>query len=155
MKNKLRGFEIVKDSMRKTNGEIKLPTRASKHSAGYDFYLPYEVIIPPYCSTGIIPTDIKAYMQEGEVLMLYVRSSIGIKKGLILANGTGIVDGDYYSNTDNDGNIGIALRNETDTTVILEKGERVMQGVFVNYLVTDDDNTNTERAGGFGSSGQK
>ena len=155
MKNKLRGFEIVKDNMRKTNGEIKLPTRASKHSAGYDFYLPYEVTIPPHCSTGIIPTDIKAYMQEGEVLMLYVRSSIGIKKGLILANGTGIVDGDYYSNTDNDGNIGIALRNETDTIVVLEKGERVMQGVFVNYLVTDDDNTNTERAGGFGSSGQK
>ena len=155
MKNKLRGFEIVKDNMRKTNGEIKLPRRASKHSAGYDFYLPYEVTIPPHCSTGIIPTDIKAYMQEGEVLMLYVRSSIGIKKGLILANGTGIVDGDYYSNTDNDGNIGIALRNETDTIVVLEKGERVMQGVFVNYLVTDDDNTNTERAGGFGSSGQK
>ena len=155
MKNKLRGFEIVKDNMRKTNGEIKLPTRASKHSAGYDFYLPYEITIPPHCSTGIIPTDIKAYMQEGEVLMLYVRSSIGIKKGLILANGTGIVDGDYYSNPDNDGNIGIALRNETDTIVVLEKGERVMQGVFVNYLVTDDDNTNTERAGGFGSSGQK
>lgn len=155
MKNRVRGFKVVRDEFRKTEGEVLLPRRASKHSAGYDFYLPYEVTIPPHCSTGIIPTDIKAYMQEGEVLMLYVRSSIGIKKGLTLANGTGIVDGDYYSNTDNDGNIGIALRNETDTTIILEKGERVMQGVFVNYLVTDDDNTNTERAGGFGSSGQK
>lgn len=155
MNNKLRGFEVVKDDMRKTEGEIKLPTRASKHSAGYDFYLPYEVTIPPHCSTGIIPTDVKAYMQEGEVLMLYVRSSIGIKKGLVLANGTGIVDRDYFSNPDNDGNIGIALRNDTNKTVVLEKGERIMQGVFVKYLVADDDDVKDERTGGFGSSGQK
>lgn len=152
---KLRGFEVVKDEMRKTKGEIKLPTRATAHSAGYDFYLPCNVCIEPHSSTGIIPTDIKAYMQEGEVLMLYVRSSIGIKKGLVLSNGTGVVDKDYFSNPDNDGNIGISLRNETDETVVLYKGERIMQGVFVNYLVADDDEATGERNGGFGSSGSK
>lgn len=155
MENKIRGFEVVKDDMRKTQCEIKLPTRATAHSAGYDFYLPCDVTIPPRCSSGIISTDVKAYMQEGEVLLLYVRSSIGIKKGLVLSNGTGVIDKDYYSNPDNDGNIGISLRNETDETVVLSKGERIMQGVFVNYLVADDDKATGERNGGFGSSGSK
>lgn len=152
---KLRGFELVKDKMRKTEGEVKLPTRATAHSAGYDFYLPYDICIEPHSSTGIIPTDVKAYMQEGEVLMLYIRSSIGIKKGIVLSNGTGVVDADYYSNPDNDGNIGVALRNETDETIVLKKGERIMQGVFINYLVADGDQTTNERIGGFGSSGAK
>lgn len=89
---KIRGFEIVRDDMRKTQREIKLPTRATAHSAGYDFYLPCDVKIEPHSSTSIIPTDVKAYMQEGEVLLLYVRSSIGIKRGLVLSNGTGVVD---------------------------------------------------------------
>lgn len=152
---KTRGFEVVKDGMRKTKGAVMLPKRSTSESAGYDFYLPYDIVISPRGCTGIIPTDIKAYMQEGEVLMLYVRSSVGIKKGLVLANGTGIVDMDYYSNPDNDGNIGVALRNETDVPVILKRGERIMQGIFVKYLVADNGNTDNVRDGGFGSTGTK
>ena len=90
-------------------------------------------------------------MQEGEVLLLYVRSSVGIKKGLVLANGTGVIDADYYYNESNDGNICLALRNETDTDITLKAGERVMQGVFVPYLVADDDTTTETRTGGIGS----
>ena len=152
---KTRGFEVVKDEMRKTKGAVMLPKRSTSESAGYDFYLPYDIVISPHGCTGIIPTDIKAYMQEGEVLMLYVRSSVGIKKGLVLANGTGVIDMDYYSNPDNDGKIGVALRNETDVPVILKRGERIMQGIFVKYLVADNGNTDNVRDGGFGYTGTK
>ena len=152
---KTRGFEVVKDEFRKTKGEIKLPHRSTAFSAGHDFYLPEDVTIPAHGASEAIPTDVKAYMKDGEVLMLYVRSSIGIKKGLVLANGTGIIDKDYYSNESNDGNICLALRNETDHDITLKAGERIMQGVFIPYLIADDDNTTETRTGGVGSTGVK
>lgn len=106
------------------------------------------MVIPPYSHSDLIFTDICAYMQEDEVLKLFVRSSIGCKKGLVLSNGTGIIDSSYYPR-----NIGIKLYNTTDKEVMLEKGERVCQGVFEKYLITDDDICmNKNRVGGFGSS---
>jgi dUTP pyrophosphatase len=94
-------------------------------------------------------------MQNNEVLMLYVRSSIGVKKGVVLANGTGIIDASYYSNPDNDGRIGIVLYNTSNETAIINAGERVAQGIFMQYLTADDDYVlNKTRAGGFGSSGK-
>ena len=147
----MRKFFIVKDEHRKfKNKEIKLPTRGTKHSAGYDFYLPERVEIQPH-STQFVMLDVKASMNQDEVLYLHVRSSIGVKKGVILANITGVIDSDYFSNPDNDGNIGIALTNTTNKIVVLEEGERVVQGVFHKFLVVDDDTTTTERNGGFGS----
>lgn len=151
---KIRGFEVVSNYHRKKLEEIQLPTRGSKTSAGYDFYSPIGIEIQPHQKVCIW-TDVKAYMQEGEVLMLYVRSSIGIKRGLRLSNSTGIIDSDYYSNEGNDGNIGIALHNYTDEVVKIEKGERICQGVFIPFLVADNGNTDTERVGGIGSSGTK
>lgn len=148
---KTRGFEVVQDKFRKTNGNIVLPKRSTAFSAGYDFYLPEDITVPAHGTSGAIPTDVKAYMQDNEVLMLYVRSSIGIKKGLVLSNGTGIIDKDFYSNSSNDGNICLSLRNETDDDITLKAGERVMQGVFVPYLVADDDTTTETRTGGIGS----
>ena len=155
MKKKNRGFEVVQDYMRKTTGDIQLPTRGSEHSAGYDFYTPCNITIPPHGSTGIIPTDVKAYMQEDEVLLLFVRSSVGIKKNVTLKNGTGIIDSDYFSNPDNDGNIGVALVNHSNEEVFIPKGERIVQGVFVKYLVADNDKNGGARNGGFGSTGEK
>lgn len=151
---KTRGFEIVSDEFRKTNEEITLPTRGSKISAGYDFYSPIDIVIQPH-SKVCIWSDVKAYMQEGEVLLLYVRSSIGIKRGLRLSNGTGVIDADYYSNSDNDGNIGIALHNYTNEPVTISKGERICQGIFIPFLVADNGNTDKERVGGIGSTGTK
>ena len=150
---KTRGFEVVKDEFRKNNSTITLPTRATKTSAGYDFYNPAEVTIQPK-SKELIWTDVCAYMQEGEVLILDVRSSIGIKKSLMLANTLGIVDHDYYQNPDNDGNIGICLYNMSDKPVTLESQERIAQGIFIPFLVSDNGNTDEERQGGIGSSGQ-
>jgi len=151
MQTKIRGFEVVSDSFRKHKDvEIKLPIRATKISAGYDFSSPISITIQPK-SKEIIWTDVKSYMQEGEVLILDVRSSIGIKKGLMLANTIGIVDQDYFSNINNDGNIGICLYNMTDEPVHIEQFERIAQGIFIPFLVSDNGNTEEERKGGIGS----
>lgn len=153
--NNKRGFKIVNKEFRKhPEADIQLPTRGSKVSAGYDFYLPCDITLQPGEKTCVW-SDVKAYMNEGEVLMLHVRSSIGIKKGLMLSNITGVIDADYYSNKDNDGNIGIALYNYSDKIVELKKGERICQGVFMPFLVADNGNTDKERIGGIGSTDLK
>lgn len=143
----MRGFERVSYI---DNGII--PTRGTKASAGYDFSTIEEVTIEPgqvvICKTGI-----KAFMQDDEVLLLHVRSSIGIKKGLILANSTGVIDSDYYNNPNNEGHIMVALKNITQQSVTLSKDERICQGIFQKYLVcSNEEPTITEtRTGGFGS----
>lgn len=131
-----------------------LPTRNDKGSAGYDFYTPIDLVIEPG-EKIIFKTNIKAQMEQDEMLMLHVRSSIGIKRHLILSNCTGIIDSTYYNNADNEGNIMGALYNYGNTTQIIKAGERVMQGIFVKYLITDDDKpVNESRIGGVGSSGK-
>lgn len=145
-----RRFEVVEGAPKDT----VLPKRKTAKSAGYDFVLPHDVFIAPNGSTGIIATNVKAIMPENEVLLLYIRSSIGISKGVVLANGTGIIDADYANNPMNDGNIGIILRNQSDNHVRLLKGERIMQGIFMKYEVTNDDEADEERVGGFGSTGR-
>lgn len=150
----IRGFKKVIENKTEYSVSGKLPTRADSRSAGYDFYSPISFIIPPMTKFMLF-TNIKAYMQEDEVLMLYVRSSIGVKKGLTLANGTGVIDSSYYSNQDNDGNIGVPLFNGTSNAVSIKAGERIAQGVFIKYLVADEDEClSDERVGGFGSSGK-
>lgn len=151
----MRKFEVVKDECRKFKGEeIILPKRGTKGSAAYDFYTPCDIVIPANGRTGIISTDVKAKMEDDEVLLLFVRSSIGIKRGIVLSNGTGVIDSSYYSSESNDGNIGVALLNTTNEEVVINKGERIMQGMFVKYLITEDDKAEGERVGGFGSSGR-
>lgn len=146
----MRKFEVVRDEYRKhPNIDIKLPTRATAHSAGYDFYSPVDVVIEPGKSCFFF-TDIKANMYWDNVLMLYVRSSMG-KHPVVIANGTGIIDSDYYSNEDNDGNIGFRLLNLGDKPYEIKVGDRIGQGVFLKYGTVKDDNTTTERKGGFGS----
>lgn len=146
-----RNFYPVKNAP----ADTVLPKRKTAKSAGYDFILPCDVRLNPRSISAIIPTNVKASMPDDEVLMLYIRSSIGIKQHVTLANGTGIIDADYFSNPDNDGNIGICLQNNSDEIVSFKKGERIMQGVFVKYAVCDSDDTNEVRKGGFGSTGKE
>lgn len=150
----IRGFQEVSKEFKKHEEAVHLPTRGSKHSAGYDFYSPKRIVVPPFGKSGIISTDVKAYMQEGEVLILHVRSSIGIKRGLTLSNCTSVIDKDFYNNPENDGNICFVLQNNTDKKQVIEKGERVMQGIFMPFLIADDDEAAAERLGGIGSSGK-
>ena len=150
-----RGFEIVKDEMRKHKDvEIHLPVRGDNRSAGYDLRTPVEIRLKPN-EKKLVFTDVKAYMQPNEVLEVHVRSSIGVKKGIILSNITGIIDSSYYNNLSNDGNIGLTLWNTSEIEQVLEPQERVCQCIFKEYLIADDDVCLfTERSGGFGSSGE-
>ncbi|MGL5021174.1 MAG: hypothetical protein ACRC5R_04055, partial [Mycoplasmatales bacterium] len=119
---KLRGFELIKDSK-----EGIIPVRGTKKSAGYDFSTIQEETINPG-QTVLVKTGIKAYMQDDEVLKVYVRSSLGFKKKIRLANSVGIIDADYYGNEGNDGHIMIPLHNFGLDVQILEKNERIAQG---------------------------
>ena len=131
-----------------------LPTRSDTRSAGYAIYSTEDKWIYPN-SVEKFTTNIKVYMEPDEVLMIYPRSSVGIKMNLMLANTTGVIDSSYVDNKDNEGNIIVALFNYGNKPQQIKAGERIAQGVFMKYLITDDDNTkNTERSGGIGSSGR-
>jgi dUTP pyrophosphatase len=130
--------------------DISIPTRSTKHSAGYDFKSPIEFTLNPGESKKV-PTGIKASMNEDEFLAILVRSSMGFKYNIRLCNQVGIVDSDYYNNPDNEGHIFVALKNEGDKVFKVEKGDRYAQGIFQKYLLTDDDDADGERTGGFGS----
>ncbi len=130
---------------------IKLPSRATKGSAGYDFYTPIAVELHPGESINI-PTGIRVRIDEGWVLKLYPRSGLGFKFRLQLNNTVGIIDSDYYY-SDNEGHIFIKITNDTheDKTVELNSGSAFCQGIFVEYGITVDDDADAERNGGFGS----
>ena len=146
--NKIRGFEAVIDEMKKTTGDATLPTRGSSKAMAYDLYANANYTVQPN-SIAKVWTDVKAYMQNNECLILNVRSSMGGK--FMLANTQGWIDADYYSNEGNDGNIGIFLKNISDEVQVINKGDRIAQGAFFNFLVADNGNTDDVRIGGFGS----
>jgi len=130
---------------------LKLPKRATKGSAGYDFYMPFDLTLEPG-KTAKIPTGIRVWMEPNYVLKLYPRSGLGFKYRLQLNNTVGIIDSDYYY-SDNEGHIFAKITNDSNEgkTVTLKKGEGFMQGIFVEYGITLDDDTTSIRNGGFGS----
>jgi dUTP pyrophosphatase len=130
-----------------------LPVRKTAFSAGYDLSAAEAIEIPPG-EVRLVPTGLKAYMGANEVLILAVRSSLAVKRRLVLANGIGVIDADYVDNPENEGHILVALENRGAQPTRIEAGERIAQGLFLPYLTTTDDNAGGERAGGFGSTGQ-
>ncbi len=128
-----------------------LPRRATAGSAGYDFYLPCAIKLAPGESVKI-PTGIRVRIDEGWVLKIYPRSGLGFKFRLQLNNTVGIIDSDYYG-ADNEGHIQIKLTNDSreDKTLELPAGAAFAQGVFVEYGITEDDDADAHRSGGFGS----
>jgi len=153
---KTRGFEFIIKDMRKTDCKtLELPRRNDLGSCGYDIKSPIGAIIKPNQQL-LVWTDIKAYMLLDEVLEANTRSGNGTKKGVILSNIIGWVDSTYYDNEDNNGNIGLCLKNTGDKDFVIEIGDKIAQVKFSKYLITDDDNPiNSERKGGFGSSDVK
>ena len=146
---KLRGFEKI---AKYAEVDFKMPERKTQKSAGYDFCLPEDVVLEPG-KLQLVPTGVKAYMQDNEYLGMHIRSSMAVKRHLMLVNNVGIIDADYYNNADNEGHIMLALLNTGDEALALPKGECVAQGIFYNYLVADgdDDAEKAVRGGGFGS----
>lgn len=166
---KKRGFEVVTAYQ---NKEIQLPQRATHHAAGYDFEAAAEIVIPSIwkqvltrkigqesdnkkLKPTLVPTGIKAYMGDDEYLQLANRSSNPLKRFLSLANGIGVIDSDYYNNADNEGHIMFQFTNFGLADMVIKKGERIGQGIFLPFLKADQDQTTAERTGGFGSSNQE
>lgn len=148
-----RGFEVVRSEHRQhPQADIVLPRRASAASAGYDICTPLALNIAPG-ERARVATDLKAYMQPGEVLLVYPRSSVGLR-GVALCNTVGVIDADYYSNPGNDGNIILCLHNSGPDPFSAAAGDRVAQGVFSPYLLADGDNADAPRLGGHGHSGR-
>ena len=130
-------FKIdVKDDINLYN-ELVMPSRSTKHSAGYDFHAIEDFEINPG-ETLKIPLGVKAKMMEDEFLMVVVRSSVGFKYNVRLVNQVGIIDSDYYNNKDNEGHIWVKLKNEGEEVFKIKKGEHFMQGIFLKYLTCND-----------------
>ena len=129
--------------------EVPMPKRATAGSAGYDFVSPIDVTIPAG-ETALIPTGIRAEMEQGWVLMLFPRSSLGFKYSMRLANTVGVIDSDYAF-AKNEGHIMVKLRNPLDTPVTIGKGDRFCQGVFLPYGTAEEEDDFAVRTGGFGS----
>lgn len=143
--------EVDKKYLKFPDEETINPTRGSKHSAGYDIRVKEDITIEPN-GYHLTATDLKAFMADDEVLKLYMRSSAPI--GLILKNIVPIIDSDYYGNQKTGGNIHLPLMNIGKETIFIPKGTRIVQGIFENYLITNDDEVTAERVGGFGSTGK-
>lgn len=176
-------FEIVS---KYADASLSLPVRKTKASAGYDFQVAEDTIIPSIytlmreldeevrlgdgiimnpmtldfisyftkktkAKPTLVPTGIKCEMPEDMYLELSVRSSCPLKHWLILANGVGIIDADYYNNPDNEGHIFFQIINLSPFDIILKKGDTIGQGIIKKYYITDDDGASGERTGGFGS----
>ena len=175
-------FELIEKY--KNNTEL-LPSRATEFSAGYDFKVAEDIIIPSYdnlmfglisnsisldlisetvtleeisrltklsnAKPTLVPTGIKCKLEADRYLQLNVRSSLPLKHWLILGNGSGIIDSDYYGNPDNDGHIFFQLINLSPYDIQLKKGDKIGQGIILPYYVTEDDEASGSRTGGFGS----
>lgn len=142
-------FEPVKGAPLDT----KLPMRGTKSAAGYDFYAPYDIVVPAHGLSKLVHFNIKAIMPQDMFLLLRIRSGLSVKHGLMV-HCSGIIDADYANNPDNDGNIGAMFINSSDEEYIIKKGERCMQGLFLCYNTTNNDNASGARGGGYGSSGK-
>lgn len=134
---------------------IKIPCRATTGSAGYDFYMPFKVLIEPK-TAFTIPTGIKVELDKSKVLEIYPRSGLGFKHGMRLMNTVGIIDADYYNNESNEGHIMIKIYNPSDITLELAAGSAFAQGIIKEYFLVDDDEPRIKtRTGGMGSTDAK
>ena len=141
----------VRNVCREVYEKITLPKRATRGSAGYDFALPCPVTLAPG-ETIKIPTGIRVRMEEGWLLALFPRSGLGFKYRMQMNNTVGIVDSDYYG-SDNEGHIFAKITNDSNEglTMKLSAGTAFMQGIFLPFGITEDDQAEAERNGGFGS----
>lgn len=139
---------------------ITLPKRQTKHAAGYDLCAAEDVVVPPYSSNidqkpTLIPTGLKATMHNDDMMLIVSRGSTPAKHGLVIPNSMAVIDADYFENPTNDGHFYIQVLNIRSKPYTIKKGDTIAQAIFVKYLITDDDDADGERQGGFGSTDKK
>ena len=145
--------QFAKDIDDGNYSEIVLPYRKTKHSAGYDFISFLDITLKPG-EIKKIPTGIKVCLEDGEFLGIFVRSSMGFKYNVRMCNQVGVIDSDYYNNVDNEGHIFIKLQNHGDNDYVVKTGDKICQGIFINYLVVDnEEKIERKRLSGIGSTG--
>lgn len=142
--------KISTEDIRVWKEDLKTPVRKTSGSAGYDFVAYEDITIEPH-ATLVFPTGIKCMIENGYVLELYPRSSLGFKYNLTLDNTVGIIDSDFYNNEDNEGNISVKMTNHSDEKIVIKKGQGYMQGIFKQFFITYDDEATAKRTGGIGS----
>ena len=148
----MRKFEIAKGF---EDSEVVIPQRKTAKSAGYDIVAltNEDVYLSPGQSVNLA-TGLKACMEYDEVMLLFIRSSLGIKKGITLSNSCAVIDADYYNNSDNEGEIFFQIINLSPFPIIIQKGEIIGQGIIKEYKLTEDDCATGLREGGFGSTNE-
>ena len=140
---------------KKLYNSYDIPKRSTKSSAGYDFESLIDFTLKPG-EIAKYPLGVKANMNDGEVLLIVVRSSMGFKYNVRLCNQVGVIDKDYYNNSDNEGHMWIKLENQGDKDYVVKKGDKICQGIFMNFLTVDNEiDNNNVRVGGFGSTDKK
>lgn len=158
-----RGFEKISfeqfkkdiNDDKKLYEEFSLPKRSTKNSAGYDFFSLYDFILKPGEMIKI-PTGVKVKMNNDEMMMLFVRSSMGFKYNVRMCNQVGIFESDYYNNETNEGHAWLKIQNEGDKDYIVKKGDAICQGIFTKFLTVDDEEEITNiRQGGLGSTNRE
>lgn len=156
---KIRGLELISEKQFNKDfkdydidyNSLELPIRGTNKSAGYDFIAPFDFILEPN-EIIKIPTGVKVYMLDDECFALLDRSGVGFKYNVRLCNQIGIIDADYYNNENNEGHMYFALQNEGSKPWVVKRGEAYGQGIFLKYLLADNDKVKyEERKGGLGS----
>lgn len=150
-----KSFDLPEEEVKKIYDDVKIPTRATCGSAGYDFSTPFDFELNAN-ETVKIPTGIRAKIKEGWLLAIFPRSGLGFKFRLQLDNTVGIIDADYY-NSDNEGHIFIKVTNcsNENKTVCVKAGGGFAQGIFLPFGITEDDAATETRNGGFGSTDKR
>lgn len=135
--------------------QIDLPKRATKYSAGYDIFSVRSFELKPRQSI-LLPTGIRAQLDNDKFLMVVPRSGHGFKFKIQLYNTAGVIDADYYNNDNNEGHIWVKLYNDSPDgeTLCIKAGDAICQGIIIPYFTVEGDNVNDVRAGGFGSTSE-
>lgn len=144
--------KIKMDCLAEKYKNLNIPKRSTAYSAGHDISTPFNIKLSPHQSITI-PTGLRCEMDEDYVMLIFPRSSLGIKKGMMIANTVPVVDADY-AYADNEGHIFICIKNNGGDMLELKTGDKIVQAVFVPFGVADEEEVTAERTGGIGSTGK-
>jgi len=148
MDNLAQPFEVT---IKRIDKDLPLPTYATAGSVGFDLFCREDTEIAPR-TIELIPGNVIVHIPQGYMLILALRSSTPVRKGLLIPNGVGIIDQDYCGEGDE---LKIQVLNFREEAVLVKRGERIAQGIFVPIAraTWHEVDEMGEGRGGFGSTG--